>query len=410
MLDSRGNPTVGCRVTLADGSVGEASVPSGASTGTYEAFEKRDNDPARYGGRGVLSAVSAVEKTIAPSLVGMCGLHQWEIDRMMIALDHTENKSTLGANAILSVSLACARAAAASYDLPLYRYLGGAAATTLPVPMMNILNGGAHASNNIDIQEFMIVPLGAESMAEAMEIGAEVYAALRSLLKKEGHQTAVGDEGGFAPDLSSDEQALDFICEAITKAGYHTDKVALALDVAASEWQTEPGVYRMPKRGTVMPSAELVEHFRTLVERYPIVSIEDALGEEDFAGWKALTNMLGGQIMLVGDDLFVTNVRRLERGIAERCGNAILIKPNQIGTLSEVLSVISLAGDNRYTHILSHRSGETTDTTIADLAVATHAPFIKTGAPCRGERVAKYNRLMAIERELGRSACFGLHG
>ena len=410
ILDSRSHPTVGCRVTLADGSTGEAAVPSGASTGTYEAFEKRDGDPARYGGKGVLGAVASVENTIAPALCGMSAEKQFEIDRMMIRLDKSANKSQLGANAILAVSLACARAAAASYGLPLYRYLGGTAAVSLPVPMMNILNGGAHAFNNIDIQEFMILPLGAENEQEAVRIGSEVYAALRSLLHGRGYSVAVGDEGGFAPDLSSDEEALELICEAIAKAGYHTDKVALALDVAATEWQSAPGVYRLPKRGISMSSEEIIDHFSGLVKKYPIVSIEDPLGEEDFEGWQKLTSALGHEVMLVGDDLFVTNERRLEKGIAEHCANAILIKPNQIGTLSETLSVISLAGENRYTHILSHRSGETEDTTIADIAVATGAAFIKTGAPCRSERTAKYNRLLAIERELGGAACYGIRG
>ena len=399
ILDSRGNPTVEATVQLSDGSLGTAAVPSGASTGSFEACELRDADKPRYGGRGVLEAVYNVGALISPAITGISAYDQADIDRTMLALDATENKSKLGANAILSVSLAAARAAAVSKGLPLFQYLGGQRARRLPVPMMNILNGGAHASNNVDIQEFMIVPVGAENFADALRIGSEIYHALGTRLKKNGCATTVGDEGGYAPDLGSDEEALSLICAAIEDAGYDTDRVKLALDAAASEWQTE-GLYRLPKRGVNMSADALIDYWDDLSTRYPIMSLEDGLGEQDFEGWAKMTERLGERMMLVGDDLFVTNTARLREGVARGAGNTILIKPNQIGTLSETLAVIEYASRSGYRHILSHRSGETEDTTIADLAVATGAPFIKSGAPCRSERVAKYNRLLKIESSL----------
>ncbi len=399
ILDSRGNPTVEASIVLEGGTVGIASVPSGASTGSFEAHELRDGDEKRYLGRGVTAAVAGIGRTVAPALTGLCATEQGEIDRLLLELDGTENKHKLGANATLAVSLAVARAASAWYHLPLYRYLGGVKARVLPVPMMNILNGGAHAANNVDIQEFMILPVGAPSFAEALRWGSEIYHHLGRLLKKRGLATTVGDEGGYAPNLESDEEALALIMEAIHAAGYDEGRIKLALDVAAAEWQTEGG-YKQPKRGTALTGAELVEKWVDLTARYPIISIEDGLGEDDFAGVSALTARIGAHVMLVGDDLFVTNEKRLARGIKENAANAILIKPNQIGTLSETLRVIDLATGAGYRHILSHRSGETEDTTIADLAVATGAPFIKSGAPCRSDRVAKYNRLLRIESAL----------
>lgn len=408
ILDSRGNPTVCAKVTLEDGTVAEASSPSGASTGSREAIEKRDGDPLRFGGKGVLKAVDSVNKVIAPALSGFDCTDIQKCDRTIIALDGTDNKSNLGANATLAVSLACARAAAASLKMPLYRFLGGKVAHKLPIPMMNILNGGAHAQNNIDIQEFMIVPLGAQTFGEAMQIGAEVYHSLKKILASKGLSTGVGDEGGFAPNLSSDTEALDLIVEAIEKSGHNTDKVALALDIASSEWQTEKGIYRLPKRGVQYNSDELIEYVKNLCQKYPIVSVEDGLGESDFNGWTKMTESIGDEVLLVGDDLFVTNSLYLRRGFAENMANSILIKPNQIGTLSETLETVDLARENGYRHILSHRSGETCDTSIADIAVATAADYIKTGAPCRGERIAKYNRLLAIEHELGAAARFGI--
>ena len=404
ILDSRGNPTVEATVILEGEVVGVASAPSGASTGRFEAHERRDKDAARYGGKGVSQAVASVNRLIAPALIGANAAEQQEIDRTLVALDATPNKHKLGANATLAVSLAVARAAAGFYHLPLYRHLGGVSACTLPVPMMNILNGGAHAANNIDIQEFMIVPVGAPSFAEALRWGSEIYHTLGSLLKKQGLATTVGDEGGFAPDLKSDEEALALIKEAIFAAGYDDKRVGIALDVAASEWAVGDGLYRQPKRGVSMSREELIHRWCDLADRYPIISIEDGLGEDDFTGTAALTKKLGERMMLVGDDLFVTNEARLTEGIGAKAGNAILIKPNQIGTLSETLSVIGKAVTHGYRHILSHRSGETEDTTIADIAVATGAPFIKSGAPARGERVAKYNRLLRIEAALGKSA------
>ena len=406
ILDSRGTPTLEASVYLSDGTVGTASVPSGASTGSHEAFEKRDGDRKRYGGKGVLSAVDHVNRSISPELTGMDAYDQYALDARLLSLDGTEQKTHLGANALLGVSLAAARAAANSLGLPLFRYLGGAKAFRLPVPMMNILNGGKHAANNLDIQEFMVVPLGAESMADAVRIGAEVTAALRELLKAKGLTVAVGDEGGCAPDLKDEREAIEWILSAIEHAGYHTDAVAIALDAAATEWKAEQG-YRLPKSGRAYSAAELVEYWEGLVGQYPIVSIEDGMGEDDFDGWRLLTERLGEELMLVGDDLFVTNPRRLAEGIESGYANAILIKPNQIGTLTETLTVIDLAHRSGYRTVVSHRSGETEDTTIADLAVATSAPFIKTGAPVRGERTCKYNRLMKIERCLANAAVYG---
>ncbi len=407
ILDSRGNPTVEASVFLADGTVGMASVPSGASTGIYEAHEKRDNNGERYGGKGVRDAVCTVCRTISPAVSGICASEQYELDRLLIHLDGSENKSNLGANAILAVSLANARAAANWFHTPLYRYLGGAAATRLPVPMMNILNGGAHASNNIEIQEFMIVPHGFVSFAEALRAGCEIYHTLGKILKKRGLASTVGDEGGYAPELDGDEQALGLLLEAIVAAGYSTDDIGIALDAAASEWYAD-GKYKLGKRGIEYTSEELVEYWAGLCERFPaIMSIEDPLDQRDTSGWRSITERLGKQIMLVGDDLFVTSTVRLCEGIADGLANAILIKPNQIGTLSETLDVIAAAKDAGYAFIISHRSGETEDTTIADIAVATNARFIKTGAPCRSERVAKYNRLLRIEASLNCAATFG---
>ena len=409
ILDSRGNPTVEASVMLSDGTVGVASVPSGASTGIYEAHEKRDGDSRRYGGRGVLAAVGAVCKSISSELVGIYAAEQNTVDRLMINLDGTENKSKLGANAILAVSLANARACAAAYQMPLFRWIGGVRATRLPVPMMNILNGGAHASNNVEIQEFMIVPVGAPSFADALRMGSEIYHTLGAILKEKGMSTGVGDEGGFAPDLASDEQAIELIVSAILRAGYDTDTVKIALDAASSEWFEESdGGYRMPKGGKRLTRAELIDYFADLTARYPIISLEDPLDQRDFEGWKILTERLGEKVMLVGDDFFVTNQERLKRGIEVGAANAILVKPNQIGTLSEVISVTELAQTAGYTYIMSHRSGETEDSTIADLAVGLGAAFIKAGAPCRSDRVAKYNRLLRIEASLGNSATYGI--
>lgn len=402
LMDSRGNPTTGAAVTLADGSVGFALAPSGASTGIYEAHELRDGDAARYGGKGVRRAAELIETEISDKLCGMSAYDQRSIDSAMIALDGTPNKSRLGANAILAVSLAVAKAAAASQRVPLYRYLGGINASLLPRPMMNILNGGAHAANNIDIQEFMIVPVAAESFAQGLEICASVYHCLGRLLKKEGHSTGVGDEGGFAPNLASDEEALELIVRAINEAGYSSEQVKLALDVASSEWY-ENGSYRQPKRDRVLSADELISYYEQLLTKYPIISLEDGLSEEDWDGWVRLTERLGDRLQLVGDDLFVTNTSRLQTGIEKHAGNSILVKLNQIGTLTETLDVIELARQNGYTAVISHRSGETEDTTIADLAVATNAGQIKTGAPCRTDRVAKYNRLLMIERAINNS-------
>lgn len=413
ILDSRGNPTVHATVMLSDGSVGEASVPSGASTGIFEAHERRDFDPSRYHGKGVLRAAEDIRSRISPALSGLRADDQARIDRALLELDGTPNKSSLGANAMLAVSMATARAAANHYRLPLWRYLGGAKADRLPIPMMNVLNGGAHASNNVEIQEFMIVPVGASSFAEALRIGSEVYHTLGRNLRRDGYAATVGDEGGFAPDLESDEQALELLCTAIRDAGYSTDEVGLAIDAAASEWvpekqeEPQPLAYIRPKRGDTFAPDQLIGYWEGLCSRYPLMSLEDALDQRDFENWSYLTERLGSRMMLVGDDLFVTNTARLRQGIECGAGNAILIKPNQIGTLSETLEVIRVAQDAGYATIMSHRSGETEDAIIADLAVATGCPFIKSGAPCRSERVAKYNRLLAIESALGANASYG---
>lgn len=410
ILDSRGNPTVECVVRLHGGTVGRASVPSGASTGRYEAHELRDGDPARYGGKGVLDAVRNIDRVIGPHLGGMDASNTRQIDRVLLTLDGTENKQKLGANALLAVSLACARAAASALSLPLYRFLGGARADTLPVPMMNILNGGAHADNNLDIQEFMVMPVGAGSFAEALRWGAQVYHSLGTLLKSKRLSTGVGDEGGFAPNLSSDVEAIELIIQAIENAGFAPGKdFQLALDAAASEWAADSG-YHLPKSGKSCDAQSLIAHWKDLAERYPIASIEDPLGEEDFGGFASLTQQIGDKVMIVGDDLFVTNPQRLRQGISLGAGNAILVKANQIGTLSESLAAIETAKEAGYRTIISHRSGETEDTTIADLAVAVNAGYIKTGAPCRSERVAKYNQLLRIEEQLGAAARYGLSG
>lgn len=407
ILDSRGNPTVESTVFLSDGTVGVASVPSGASTGIFEACELRDGDRKRYGGKGVQDAVSGVGKIISPAISGIYASEQAEIDRILCDLDGTENKSRLGANAILSVSLATARAAANWYHVPLYRYLGGATAERLPIPMMNILNGGAHASNNVEIQEFMIAPIGAASFADALRMGSEIYHTLGKILRTEGYSATVGDEGGYAPDLSDDEAALELICRAIEQSGYSTESVMIALDCAASEWYTEDGSYRMPKRQKNYSRAGLIEYWTLLANKYPLFSIEDGLDQRDFDGWNELTARLGERLMLVGDDLFVTNEKRLREGIRKGAANAILIKPNQIGTLTEVIDVVETARNAGYRFIPSHRSGETEDTTLSDICVALNAGFIKSGAPCRSERVAKYNRLLRIESSLGANARYG---
>ena len=407
ILDSRGNPTVEAEVILDSEVRGTASVPSGASTGMYEAHELRDRERDRYGGKGVQKAVENINETISFHLCSMGSLSLRDVDFKMLELDGTQNKKKLGANATLAVSLAFARAAAKELKIPLYSYLGGAAASTLPVPMMNILNGGAHAHNNIDIQEYMIMPYGAESFAEALRWGCEIYHALGSILGQRGLHTAVGDEGGFAPDLSSDEEAIEVILEAINKAGFTTDEVKIALDAASSEWYREKE-YHLPKRNAIFSTEELISYWERLIKQYPIVSIEDATAETDWEGWQALTQALGHKIQLVGDDLFVTNIKRLLEGIEKGTGNSILIKPNQIGTLTETLDVIALAKQAGYSTVISHRSGETEDTTIADLAVAVNAGQIKTGAPCRTDRVVKYNRLLRIEEELGIGAVYGL--
>lgn len=398
-MDSRSTPTVGAEVILEDGSRGFAISPSGASTGAYEAHEMRDGDASRYSGKGVLKAVSAVNDMICPALRGYPADNQRLADRAMCELDGTENKSRLGANAILAVSLATAKAAAAHYKMPLYRYLGGINAQVLPRPMMNILNGGAHASNNIDIQEFMIIPFDICCFSEGLRRCSEIYKALGSILKEKGKSTGVGDEGGFAPDLDSDEAAIELITTAIEKAGYTAENTKIALDVASSEWYSG-GEYLLPKRNVKMTADELIDYYERLAQKYPIISIEDGAAEEDWNGWKNLTERLGKRIQLVGDDLFVTNIKRFKKGIAEGAGNSILVKPNQIGTLSETMDVVEAARKNGYTAVISHRSGETEDTTVADLAVALNAGQIKTGAPCRSDRVAKYNRLLIIENEL----------
>ena len=394
IIDSRGNPTVEATVMLESGAVGIASVPSGASTGIHEAHELRDKDKSRYNGKGVLLAVNNVNQLICPALLGMSAGDLEKIDEKMIALDGTKNKSRLGANATLAVSLATARAAAAHKGVELYAHLSSTDEGKPPIPMFNVLNGGAHASNNIDIQEFMLVPHGL-SLDDGIRAGVEIYHALGRILKSKGLSTGVGDEGGFAPNLASDEEAIDLLCQAIKEGGYSFDQVGIALDVASSEW-FEDGEYILPKRQKKMTAEELIEYYSALIESYPIISIEDGLAEDDFAGWQKMTKRLGDKILLVGDDLFVTNVERLSEGISLNIGNAILIKPNQIGTLTETLKVIRLAKESGYKVILSHRSGETTDTAIADIAAAVGSDLIKSGAPCRGERVAKYNRLSEI--------------
>ncbi len=408
VLDSRGNPTVEAEVFLAGGSSGRGIAPSGASTGAFEALELRDGDAARFGGKGVLQAVEHINTTIQTVLHGMDASDVSAVDRAMLRADGTGDKSRLGANAILAVSIASARAAAAGLGLPLYRFLGGVNGGCLPVPMMNILNGGAHAANNLDVQEFMIMPAGASSFREGLRWCAEVFHALSALLREKGLATSVGDEGGFAPDLSGDEEAIQFILAAVNRAGYQPGRdIVLALDAAASEWKgAGPGEYLLPKSGQRFTSAELTDHWKRLCEAYPIYSIEDGLDEEDWAGWQALTDALGDHVQLVGDDLFVTNTRRLSKGIRLGCGNAVLVKPNQIGTLSEAMEAIRLAHRAGYAAIASHRSGETEGTTIADLAVALNTCQIKTGAPSRSERVAKYNRLLRIEEALGDAACY----
>ena len=409
ILDSRGNPTVEAEVYLVDGTIGRGTAPSGASTGEFEALELRDGDKSRYLGKGVSKAVENINTTINDVLEGMDASDIYAVDKAMIEADGTKDKSKLGANAILAVSIACARAAAISLDIPLYRFLGGVNANRLPVPMMNILNGGAHASNNVDVQEFMVMPVGASSFKEALRWCAEVFHNLAALLKAEGLATSVGDEGGFAPNLTGgDEEAIEFILKAVEKAGYKPGvDFMIAMDAASSEWKTGTiGKYKLPKAGTEFTSAELVEHWKKLVEKYPIISIEDGLDEEDWEGWKLLTKELGGKVQLVGDDLFVTNTERLKKGIDNGCANSILIKLNQIGSVSETLEAIKMAHKAGYTSISSHRSGETEDTTIADLAVALNTCQIKTGAPSRSERVAKYNQLLRIEEELGESACY----
>ena len=404
IMDSRGNPTVEVEVYLEDGTIGRAAVPSGASTGRFEAVELRDSESPRYLGKGVLQAVANVNDIIGPAILGFDASEQVAIDRIMIELDGTPNKAKLGANAILGVSMAVARAAAESYDLPLFQYLGGTNAKELPVPMMNILNGGAHADNNVDIQEFMIMPIGATSFMEALRYCAEVYHTLKSVLKAKGLATGVGDEGGFAPNLGSNEEALQVITEAVEKAGLVVGKdVVFAIDAASSEFYKD-GKYHLAGEGKVKTAAEMVEYYAELCEKYPIYSIEDGLAEEDWEGWKLLTDCLGKTVQLVGDDLFVTNTERLSRGIKEDTANAILIKVNQIGTLTETFDAIEMAKRAGYTAVISHRSGETEDSTIADIAVAVNAGQIKTGAPARSERVAKYNQLLRIEDMLAETA------
>ena len=407
ILDSRGNPTVEAEVTLADGSIARGAAPSGASTGEFEALELRDGDKNRYGGKGVSKAGENVNNIIAPALTGADALDIYAVDRIMLDLDGTKDKSKLGANAILAVSIAAARAASGSLGLPLYRYLGGVQGTVLPVPMMNILNGGVHATNTVDTQEFMIMPVGAPSFSEALRWCTEVFHALAKLLKSKGLATSVGDEGGFAPNLTSDEETIETILEAVRTAGYEPGKdFMIAMDAASSEWKSDKGkgFYHQPKSGRDFTTDELIDHWEALVDKYPIISIEDALDEEDWDGWKRLTARLGNKVQLVGDDLFVTNTERLSKGIRNGCANSILIKLNQIGTVSETLEAIKMAHKAGYTAVTSHRSGETEDTTIADLAVALNTAQIKTGAPSRSERVAKYNQLLRIEEELGSAA------
>ena len=408
IIDSRGNPTVEAEVILEDGTIGTGAAPSGASTGEFEALELRDGNVARFGGKGVRKAVENVNTVINSALFGKNAMDIYCADEAMLAADGSCDKSNLGANAVLAVSIAVAKAAANACKMPLYKFLGGANANLLPVPMMNILNGGAHASNTVDIQEFMIMPVGAPCFREGLRQCTEVFHSLASILNANGLATSVGDEGGFAPNFSDDVQAVDYIIEAIEKAGYEPGRdFVLALDAASSEWKgTGPGNYVLPKKGERFTSQELAHRWKMLSEKYPIVSIEDGLDEEDWNGWKYMTDLLGKKVQLVGDDLFVTNSKRLKKGIELGCGNSVLIKLNQIGTVSETLEAIKIAQKAGYTAVISHRSGETEDTTIADLAVAANAGQIKTGAPSRGERVAKYNRLLRIEEQLGASACY----
>ena len=409
IIDSRGNPTVEAEVTLADGTVALGTAPSGASTGEFEALELRDGDKARFGGKGVIKAVNNINTVISAAVKGLDAADIYAVDAAMLKADGTKDKSKLGANAILAVSIASARAAATSLQLPLYRFLGGVQGTRLPVPMMNILNGGAHATNSVDTQEFMIMPAGAPSFKEGLRWCTEVFHALQALLKKEGNTTAVGDEGGFAPNLKSDEDTIEHILQAIRDAGYEPGKdFMIAMDAASSEWKSPKGkgFYHQPKSGRDFTTDELIAHWKSLVDKYPIISIEDGLDEEDWEGWQKMTKELGQKVQLVGDDLFVTNTERLAKGIQLGAGNSILIKLNQIGSVSETLDAIKMAHKAGYTAIVSHRSGETEDTTIADLAVALNAGQIKTGAPSRSERVAKYNRLLRIEEELGSAAVY----
>ncbi|MBP3273249.1 MAG: phosphopyruvate hydratase [Ruminococcus sp.] len=410
ILDSRGNPTVEAEISLADGTIARGTAPSGASTGEFEALELRDGDKSRYLGKGVQKAVDHINNDIAKVITGMDASDIYAVDKAMITADGTKDKSNFGANAILAVSIACARAAATSLDIPLYRFLGGIQGTKLPVPMMNILNGGAHADSAVDTQEFMVMPVGAPSFKEGLRWCAEVFHALKALLKEMGDVTAVGDEGGFAPNsLKSDEEAIEKILEAIKKAGFEPGKdFMIAMDAASSEWKSEKGkgFYKQPKSGKEFTSDELIAHWESLVDKYPIISIEDGLDEEDWEGWQKMTAQIGGKVQLVGDDLFVTNTERLAKGIKLGAGNSILIKLNQIGSVSETLEAIKMAHKAGYTAISSHRSGETADTTIADLAVALNTCQIKTGAPSRSERVAKYNQLLRIEEELGDAACY----
>jgi len=410
ILDSRGNPTLGVTVRLSGGASGYAAVPSGASTGTHESLEFRDGDKSRYGGKGVLKAAAKVNQIIAPALIGMSALEYRLVDQKMIDLDGSPNKSALGANAILGVSLATAHAAADFLKIPLYQYLGGDGAHVLPVPMMNILNGGKHAENSTDFQEFMIVPAGAENFANALRMGAEVYQALKKVISAEGLNTNVGDEGGFAPELPSNKTAIELILKSIETAGYQPGRdIFLALDPAASEFY-QGSKYHLKREGRSLSSAEMIQYYAELAADYPIISIEDGLAEDDWEGWKILTQQIGRKVQLVGDDLYVTNLARLSRGIAELSSNSILIKPNQVGTLSEAIAAIEMAKKARWTAIVSHRSGETEDTTIADLAVAMDTGLIKAGAPCRSERVAKYNRLLQIEEELGQGGRYAGKG
>lgn len=407
IIDSRGNPTVEVQVGLTDGSFSRASVPSDASTGAFEALELRDNDTSRYMGKGVQKAVNNVNKIISPALCGDSPFDQCAIDQKLIELDGTENKEHLGANAMLAVSLACAKAAAKHLVLPLFRYIGGTFSVRLPVPMMNILNGGAHASNNIDIQEFMIMPVGAKSFSDGLRQCCEIYHTLGNLLKKNNMATAVGDEGGYAPNLESDEEAIELIMRATEMAGYNTQNTKIALDAASSEWYQD-GAYKLPKRGAELSTDKLIEYFDNLTQKYPIISIEDPLSEYDWDGWQKITTRLGNRVQIVGDDLFVTNTQRLKKGIQMGAGNSILIKINQIGTLTETLDAIQTAQKAGYTTVISHRSGETEDTTIADIAVAVNSGQIKTGAPCRTDRVCKYNRLLRIEEAIINTSRYGL--